>query len=707
VVETLNPELASFAAVSTLPLNRSRAGLRELGALGRGSISFPSALAAALLLLILYAAFSHAAAALAPAARIEVAVAVISVVAAGAWLWTGALRLSAGRAAVAGTALLALFAVWTGVTVLWSVAPNQTWIELNRAVMYVLVLGLSIAVGSSLSAAAELAASGFVLVALAVTYYALGQKVLPGLHVPGVFDLNQTAQIPRLQEPFGYWNALALFVSFGVPMALAMTVDVRRSLRARTGALVSAQLMLVTVGLTYSRGGLIALVVGLAVWVALSGARLRALMWLASATVAAIPPLVFGLTANALNKPRVSLGSREAAGLILLLILAVSAVALFRAARVLQTREESVRITPERARRIARLLLSLTGLAAVIGVLAITLSGRGFTGTFSHVWRSFTATHAASTYDPARLLSANSENRWIWWKEAAGAFSDRPIAGWGAGSFGVVHLLYRRDRLTVDQPHSVPLQFLSDTGLIGAALAIAAFALLLVVAVRRVRAEPPGHRRLISGALLGAAVMFTVHSLYDWDWDIPALAMPAFLFLGVLAGTPGPRRTDHRGLGARAVALAALALAACTFAVSAALPSIAASKATHAVVEAAGSPSARQHALQTAMLASRLDPLSDAGLLVESLIAQHDRQFDRARSMLLAAISRNPSDPAAWQQLAVLEYTLGDTRDSRRAAARLAQLDPMSAANARGAASAAVRLTPPQDSATAQPLAGR
>ena len=63
----------------------------------------------------------------------------------------------------------------------------------------------------------------------AVTAYALGQKLLPGVHLDGIFHLDQTAVLTRLQEPFGYWNALALFIAMGVPCALASAVDRRRA----------------------------------------------------------------------------------------------------------------------------------------------------------------------------------------------------------------------------------------------------------------------------------------------------------------------------------------------------------------------------------------------------------------------------------------------------------------------------------------------
>ncbi len=696
--------------MSTIPLTHPGAGphARPLGAVRARSERAASVLAGALLLVILYSAFSHGAVALATEARIEVALDAIVLFAGAAWLWSGALTLRASRMAVAGIVLLAGFVVWCGITVLWSVAPNQTWIEFNRGLTYLLALGLAAILGSSTRRASELIADGFLLVSLAVTVYALGQKLVPGLHVSGLFDLNQTGPLPRLQEPLGYWNALALFIAFGVPAALVRAVDLRRSGRARTSALVAVQVMLLTVGLTYSRGGLIAVALGLGVGIGLSGVRLRSLMWLAAAAVAAVPPLTEGLASHSLSSPNVALGQRETAGAVLFLTLLACSGLLIVGARRLQRVEAESSATPELARAIGRSLVALVAVTIVLGLVAITFSSRGLTGTFSHAWHSFTTTRTTSTYDPQRLLSASSENRWVWWKEAAGAFSDRPIAGWGAGSFGVVHLLYRRDRLSVNQPHSVPLQFLSETGLIGGLLAALAFGLLLTVGIRAVRERPRGRDRMVGAALLAGTVMFLVHCLYDWDWDIPAVTLPALVFLGVLCGSCGRAVPLRSGAALRGFGLAALALGICVVVISDVLPSLAASKASAAIVGAAGSASSVQDAEATAVLASRLDPLSDAGLLAEATIAARRGERRRVRSLLISATRRDPTDSRAWWQLAFAEFYLGDTRAVAVAATRAVSLDPLGTNTSQptpsGGRSVTARNGPPSESATAQPL---
>ena len=680
-------------------------GRAALGVRAGAGVRLPFALTTALLLVILYAAFEHGAVALPAEARLQVAIAALAAAAGGAWLWTGTLRLAAPRVALAGTALLAAFACWSGITVLWSVSPDQTWIELNRAITYVIVLCLAIALGASYARAIEQTAKGFLLVALAVTAYGLGQKLFPGLHVGGLFDLNQTGPLPRLQEPLGYWNALALFVAMGVPIALAMATDVRRTAPSRITALCVLVPMLLVIALTYSRGGLLALAVALVVGIALSGERLRSLMWFVAAAVATVPPLVFGLESHSLTAVGVSLGHRETAGAELALILLASLALLIAGGRGLLAIEPRVRISPSRAPAARRLVLAIAALLAIAAIAGVSLSSRGLGGTVSHAWHTFTSTKATSNTNPSRLLSADSENRWVWWKEAAGAFSDRPIAGWGAGSFGVVHLLYRRDTLTVQQPHSVPLQFLAETGIVGALLAIGGFVLLVGSAGGAPRRLPQGSERLLAAALLAGAVAYGVHAIYDWDWDIPAVTLPAFLFLGVLSGSRAPAPAEgllpRQGLGARGLALASLTLWLCAFALSAALPSLAASKASSALVRASSSsPSALRSAQASAVLASDLDPLSDAGLRAEATIAVHRGQLPRARNDLIRAVGREPTDVQAWSELGQVDALMGDLRGESRAAQRVAALDP------RGQATQVLerlRLlrAPPADSVTA------
>jgi predicted Zn-dependent protease len=113
------------------------------------------------------------------------------------------------------------------------------------------------------------------------------------------------------------------------------------------------------------------------------------------------------------------------------------------------------------------------------------------------------------------------------------------------------------------------------------------------------------------------------------------------------------------------------------FAVSAALPSLAATKANAALVQASSSaPGTLRAASASATRASSLDPLSDGGLRAQALIAIHQQHLSRARYYLERAVEREPSDELAWDELAEVDQFLGDRAGERTAARRVIALDP-------------------------------
>jgi hypothetical protein len=656
------------------------AGSADFAAFPEGSRVASVALAVALLAACLYAAFAHGAVASADEERLQLALAVMAL---GAAIACGRRRLSlrAPPRLWLALGLLAAFAFWSGVTVLWSVAPDRTWTECNRVMTYALVLTLAICAGTSLPRSAARIADGLLVVCVAVAVSALAQKLVPGLHVTGLFSLDQAGALPRLQQPLGYWNALAVLVAFGVPCALAILIDSRRGATVRLAAAAAATTMIVTIGFTYSRGGVLALVIALAVLVVGSGVWLRCLLWLSIVVAAALPVLLVGLNSHPLTATGVALSARETAGAdLLVLLVACLALMLAGAQRLIGLERRRRQLSAAQARRVGRALLTAVAVAVVAAVLAVAVSHRGLTGTISHAWSSFTATRTTSVTDPSRLLSADSQNRWVWWKEAARAFGDRPIQGWGAGSFAVVHLLYRRDTLTVQQPHSLPLQLLSETGLVGAGLGLGSLALLLAAGVAAVR-RSDRRTTAAAAALLAVGTAYCVHALYDWDWDIPAVTLPALIALGVLGGaSPASRRERAATAPRRPRALAvvtASAVCLAAFAASVAVPRIAAADAARSLIEAStGTPAALDRALADARRATELDPLSDAGLRAAATIAIHRGDLAAARSELLAAVARQPTDEQAWEELAVTDVARGDRAEAAAAARRAATVDP-------------------------------
>src|SRR5581483_208989 len=125
-------------------------------------------------------------------------------------------------------------------------------------------------------------------------------------------------------------------------------LDQSRTRQLRLGALVSLELMFLAIGLTYSRGGLLALALALVVTLSFNRARLRGLMWLALAGAAVIAPLVLGLSSHVLTTPHAPLADRETTGAEFGAVVVASALALTFAGQRLLALERTVTISVAR-----------------------------------------------------------------------------------------------------------------------------------------------------------------------------------------------------------------------------------------------------------------------------------------------------------------------------------------------------------------------
>ena len=688
----------------TVPRARAAAAEQPPAQRSRPSSRPGTFLVVALLAAATYAAFAGGAAGHPSEARLQVALCAVAVAAAAIFLWHGGLRLDLPAAAWAALGLLAAFAVWTGLSLAWSIEPSATWAQLNRGVAYVLVLLLALTAGAWSPRAIPHVAAGFVGVAVLVALYALGGKVAPGLEIPGVLDLDHTRDFSRLRAPLEYWNALALLCAMAVPSAVRLATDERSRIAFRLAGLAALTPLLATMGLTYSRGGVVALAVALFVLVALGGARLRTLLFFALGLASTVPALIVGFTADDLTTNMVAASDRQAEGLLLGALLLGGLVALVVVGRLVILAEARVGPDPVRSRRIGTALAGLAAAALLVGIAATALSDRGLGGTISHQWDTFTRARSADVFDPARLLSTNSGNRWVWWEEAAGAWWDHPLAGSGAGSFVVLHLQYRDNQLAVRQPHSVPLQFLAETGVVGALLALGGLGALAVAALGGTRRRRPGRERGLAAALAAGGLAWLVHGLYDWDWDIPGVTLPGLVLLGVLAARPrrpGPRPAG--GHGGRLLALALGTLFLSGAAVSAILPAWSQSEANRALGDIARRPSPEQlrTAAARAELAARLDPLALDPLLTAAGVAERRGRRSEARRYLVEAVRRQPDSATAWLRLAVHELSLGDLVNFSSAIRRSRELDPYNRFAQTLLISESIASVPPQSSPTA------
>jgi hypothetical protein len=182
----------------------------------------------------------------------------------------------------------------------------------------------------------------------------------------------------------------------------------------------------------------------------------------------------------------------------------------------------------------------------VLAGLAVAIAKSGT------LWHEFTNPAATQTTNTnAHLLQKGAGNRWSWWQEAWHGFTEHPLGGTGAGTFELTNQMLRPAPVVVDEPHNTPLQFLSETGLGGFALYLAAAAGALWAAWRA-RREP-------AGLALGLAVAaFFAHQVVDKDWNYVGSCGPLFCVAGIVAGRPGSVVAGVRRplLAAAAVAVA-------------------------------------------------------------------------------------------------------------------------------------------------------
>ena len=198
--------------------------------------------------------------------------------------------MASARCSVAAFALLALL---TGLSVSWSVAPDESWIEANRTLTYLFVFTAAVAAGNLLPGSLRAVLAGVTLAALAIVAYALASRVWPE-------SLGELEFYARLGQPFGYWNAVGVTAAMG--LLGTVWFGSQRAVAPLFAALAApaAALLIVALFLTYSRSALVAAVIALALWL-LVPLRLRS-RWIAAGVVGAVPVIAWALSQDAFTR---------------------------------------------------------------------------------------------------------------------------------------------------------------------------------------------------------------------------------------------------------------------------------------------------------------------------------------------------------------------------------------------------------------------
>jgi O-antigen ligase len=147
---------------------------------------------------------------------------------------------------------------WTLVSTLWSLDPTASVLDAERLLLYVSAAAALVLLARPGSRPGLVAG---VLVAVAVLCVAGLADAVVGDDPIGAVT-NDPGSEDRLAEPVGYANGMAVLAAMGTLLAVGLALVTRRA-GLRAACLVLVPLFLATQYLTYSRGGWLALALGL------------------------------------------------------------------------------------------------------------------------------------------------------------------------------------------------------------------------------------------------------------------------------------------------------------------------------------------------------------------------------------------------------------------------------------------------------------
>jgi hypothetical protein len=433
-------------------------------------------------------------------------------------------RATLGRPFYWATGLIGALALFSAFSSLWSGSVELSVTEADRVLVY---LGFFVAAFliAQTDQRRQRFAEGIGISLIAIAILALASRLLPDLVGLGPGPGSNT----RLGYPLGYWNANGL--AFGIGTAIALWMS-RRSLNVplRWFAVASLPTLFLALYFTYSRGGLLALLVACGCLIALSHDRLWLLATLAIGALGAIPAVLAvqarsDLAHNVAGQTTVDQG---AAVLVYLVAGTALTVALFALLRRLERREHEVTGRALALSRNPAVLKWIAVALAVVGIgAAIAVGGRA--------WDQFTNPDVQFPSNPQEHFGdLSGAGRSEFWRVALDAFGEEPAIGHGAGTYRFSWDRLRHIPMPVLDAHSLYLESFAELGVIGGLLVLGLVGTLLWTGFAAWRAAG-GPRRELYAVLFAAALAFAVGAAIDWFWEIAAVGGIFFLATGALA----------------------------------------------------------------------------------------------------------------------------------------------------------------------------
>ncbi len=545
-----------------------------------------------------------------------------------------------------------LFFALTALSATSTESIEQSAVELARVVAYGGIVVL-IAFGLS-SRSWRAAAAGLAAAALVVPVAAVLSRL-----VPDVFNLFGVDTWPsrRLLFPLGYWNAIGAWSA----MALAIAVTYSVSPRAggwRVAALSVTPWAGVAIYLTYSRGAILAALVGLVVSIYLSRDRRSAGVH-AAAAVLTTAACVFAVRGH----PEVADGSGDSgSGLVLLSLIGASVLCGWVATR---SGDRGFKRGNQIGRWGPAIVVSLGG-AAVVAALAI--GGAGATAQPSADPRYYPTEGA----DPAARLASLDTTRYEIWASGARAFSSDPLTGIGAGSFGYWWNRDGGEEESLRDAHSLYIEVAAELGVFGVVSLLAFLGTLLFAAAHELRRSRSTGDASALAAMVSAFVVFLVVAGFDWLWEIPAISIFGLGAAGIAAASgSSPDHRRSRLSWARVAAVAAAILAGVVQIPSlVATQRVRASTAELVVGDYAGAEREATEAIQA-------EPWAATPYAQRALAKFGAEEIAGARSDVQSALDREETNWKHWFLLSQVYALQGDTDRTLKAIEEARELSPL------------------------------
>jgi hypothetical protein len=151
-------------------------------------------------------------------------------------------------------------------------------------------------------------------------------------------------------------------------------------------------------------------------------------------------------------------------------------------------------------------------------------------------WEAF-KNNDTSGQEQSRYLAASGSGRYTLWQVVWEDFASHPLLGIGTQNYEATYYQLREQDVSyVRQPHMLPLEMLSERGIIGGVLFFGFLATCLGAGLRKRFGNLSSEGKTQVGAMIAAIAYWFVHSSAEWFWQLPAVTLPAVVYLALLVG---------------------------------------------------------------------------------------------------------------------------------------------------------------------------